>query len=385
MNRMDFIDAVHVMLFPLTGLNMTIYDGDLQKLTDFEKQFCLIPAVQTFYTSDGLLSFFGERGDDTIYQISEPLDTHLTILQIEKRWIILGPYVTSSWNEAKAGEVLKNNGVQDSALISYKVYHYTFPVLSDEYVARIGTLLLENTTGTSLEIEHLDMTSPGAEQPSDPVGSRGALEGRMIEAVTRGDTREAVKAFKEFRADPENLCFTSPAALCEMVQRFSLEAGLTPVLVDALRQEYSRKMDTATDESALLDLTGECIAAFSDAVHRYNNPERSPCVNQALQYIDLHYNENLDEEMVAEFCGITKNRLIKMFRAEVGRTIKRYIVQTRCEKAAQLLEDTRMPVKEISQYVGIEYTNYFSSIFKDCKGMTPLEYRKRKTFYPLFQ
>ena len=56
-------------------------------------------------------------------------------------------------------------------------------------------------------------------------------------------------------------------------------------------------------------------------------------------------------------------------------------MQVRCERAADLLQNSQLLIQEISHYVGYEDNNYFSKIFKATMGVSPLEYRRRKTFY----
>jgi len=46
------------------------------------------------------------------------------------------------------------------------------------------------------------------------------------------------------------------------------------------------------------------------------------------------------------------------------------------DKAKALLADTDIPVIEISHYVGINSSQYFSQVFKKHTNMTPVDYRR---------
>ena len=61
--------------------------------------------------------------------------------------------------------------------------------------------------------------------------------------------------------------------------------------------------------------------------------------------------------------------------------MRQYIAQARCECAADLLENSQMLVQEVSHYVGYDDTNYFARVFKEIMGISPQEYRKKKSFY----
>ena len=49
------------------------------------------------------------------------------------------------------------------------------------------------------------------------------------------------------------------------------------------------------------------------------------------------------------------------------------------KKAASLLIETKLPISQISESIGILNTNYFYSVFKKKFGMTPLAYRRSKS------
>ena len=49
------------------------------------------------------------------------------------------------------------------------------------------------------------------------------------------------------------------------------------------------------------------------------------------------------------------------------------------KKAEQLLRETKLPINQISEAIGIVNTNYFYSIFKKKYGMTPLAYRRTRS------
>ena len=46
------------------------------------------------------------------------------------------------------------------------------------------------------------------------------------------------------------------------------------------------------------------------------------------------------------------------------------------EKAISLLTNTNLNINEISSEVGFTYPRYFSSTFKQMKGMTPKQFRE---------
>jgi two-component system response regulator YesN len=68
-----------------------------------------------------------------------------------------------------------------------------------------------------------------------------------------------------------------------------------------------------------------------------------------------------------------------MFRSEFGETITHYILRRRLELAAKLLLTTPLLVKEIAVRSGFQTEYYFSRAFRKAQGVSPTQYRKRKT------
>jgi len=72
----------------------------------------------------------------------------------------------------------------------------------------------------------------------------------------------------------------------------------------------------------------------------------------------------------------TDNYFSNLFKAEVGKTLTRYINEIRAEKAKYLMEHTTLKVYEIAQEVGYKNATYFSTIFKKITNMAVSDYKK---------
>jgi AraC-like DNA-binding protein len=64
----------------------------------------------------------------------------------------------------------------------------------------------------------------------------------------------------------------------------------------------------------------------------------------------------------------------------MGKTIKQYILERKMARSKYLLRSTRMQVKAIAREVGIDDQQYFNRKFTQSQGLTPLEYRRSKSF-----
>ena len=86
------------------------------------------------------------------------------------------------------------------------------------------------------------------------------------------------------------------------------------------------------------------------------------------------------EELSSRF-GISASAFKKYFSAVYGKPVTQYMREKRMEKAKELLETTDESIGEIALESGYEHQGKFGSAFKDCSGVSPLEYRRlyRKT------
>lgn len=80
-------------------------------------------------------------------------------------------------------------------------------------------------------------------------------------------------------------------------------------------------------------------------------------------------------QSIADFCGIDRSYLSKVFKYATGYTIQEYLIRFRIKKAKQLLKETAMPVQHVSYSVGYNDAFSFSKVFKKQTGMSPSVWR----------
>jgi AraC-like DNA-binding protein len=101
--------------------------------------------------------------------------------------------------------------------------------------------------------------------------------------------------------------------------------------------------------------------------------------HQARHLIERSLSVSLSLSQLAKRVFVSPDYLRKMFRSEFGETITHYILRRRLELAAKLLLTTPLLVKEIAVRSGFQTEYYFSRAFRKAQGVSPTQYRKRKT------
>lgn len=104
-----------------------------------------------------------------------------------------------------------------------------------------------------------------------------------------------------------------------------------------------------------------------------------------MKYTSLHVCENGFIENLEMEMGLSRDYMSKLFKKENGLTLNEYIIQTKIEYAKNDLLHTTMKIYEISEKLGYSSIDYFTKIFRNHTGSTPLQYRKkgRKSNFPV--
>lgn len=108
-----------------------------------------------------------------------------------------------------------------------------------------------------------------------------------------------------------------------------------------------------------------------------NNFKKLYTFNTIIEYIDQHFNEELNVDILAEQFHVSPSYFSHLFKKRVNKTVIKYINETRISHAKSLLEREDLSIGEIADLVGFADINYFSRKFKAITGMTPSEYRRR--------
>ena len=102
--------------------------------------------------------------------------------------------------------------------------------------------------------------------------------------------------------------------------------------------------------------------------------EHSEKLKTVLEYIGLHYSEELSVSALASLCYFSEYHFMRFFKKHVGMTCLNYIKNLRLEKAAALLLAGESSALEASLSVGFNNLSYFHREFKKKYGMTPREF-----------
>ncbi len=216
------------------------------------------------------------------------------------------------------------------------------------------------------------------------IEERYRLEDEMLAAVAAGNLEQATRAHYHFTqyklfprtADPvrdlKNFMLTFNTLLRKTVQ----SSHVHPLHIDNLSREFAIQIESALTIGQLRQLSPTMLRKYCLLVNNYSRQSCSRLVQNCMDYIDFHYNEELSLGILAQNHAVSASYLSGLFKKETGMTVTDYINTTRIRQSLVLLNTTDLPVGIIASRCGFPDSSYFTRIFKKCQGKTPKDYRK---------
>ena len=203
---------------------------------------------------------------------------------------------------------------------------------------------------------------------------------RLSEAIRQGDAEAVAQACDELCACMEEtvrrtgipgIRFMMDGILIELLPFFS-EAGLKDV-----DWEINLAVHAAQPKTFVERLRPVCI----QAAQRFGERRDNWCnrkISEILRYIDAHYCENdLSQASVAAMFDLTPTSLSRMFSESMGCRFIDYVSRRRMNRAAELLRETELGVREIVAQVGYIDVSSFTRKFTAHFGKSPAAFREQ--------
>ena len=170
---------------------------------------------------------------------------------------------------------------------------------------------------------------------------------------------------------------TSVIMFTSLVCRAAIEGGLSPEEAYSLGDNYIQSAESAQSLEELSPLAMMMYDDFIRRVHKHRtNPNLSPQIQKCVDYIEMNLDKKIVAADLAVQIGYTEYYLTHKFKEETGLSVTNYTKFAKIERAKVLLKGTELSVREISEQLGFFSRNYFSRVFQEVTGKTPMEFRE---------
>lgn len=147
--------------------------------------------------------------------------------------------------------------------------------------------------------------------------------------------------------------------------------------INKLEKEYTR------EDKYSKSMKKAYTVHLLNLICRYRNISE-PSVSQSdkivfevSDFIRKNYDKDISLKMLCKHFAVNESYLSKKFKAVSGTGISEYISYVRIMNAEILLKQSKYTISEIAYKCGFNDSNYFSTVFKKIKGLSPLKYAKK--------
>ena len=240
-----------------------------------------------------------------------------------------------------------------------------------------------NASDTSVQQSFSDVAPPVERRDRRHVW---LAERALLDMVRRGDLnyKEALNTSLLISAgvpvmgrDPLRQAKTSVIVFTSLVCRAAIEGGLSPETAYSLGDSYIQAAENARTYD---EINGIPLLMYDDFIHRVHKirqvPGLSAPIAQCRDYIEMHPEEKIRAKDLAGLVGYTEYYLTHKFKEETGISVSDYVKKAKIDRAKILLRSTDLSIQELSDRFCFSSRNYFSRVFSETVGCTPMEYRE---------
>jgi len=243
----------------------------------------------------------------------------------------------------------------------------------------IELLLMESSCGTRYVADSIEPYAPG-----DLV-----LIGANIPHVfvRRPETGPAASIVVQFRADFMGERFFEKPELREVQQLLTrakdgLHFGAPTVRWMAPQLRRMLVLEGARRVALLLEVLGRLVEAparplATSAFRQKIRQADFARLDRVLAYAEAHYRDDITMASVAKIASLSPTSFSRWFSAATGKPFVQFLTDIRMAHAYHALTETGKSVTEIAFDCGFNSVSHFIHRFRDIRGVSPLEFRRR--------
>ena len=151
---------------------------------------------------------------------------------------------------------------------------------------------------------------------------------------------------------------------------------IQPIIERLCQYDYAPRKETfIAQEFLALNLIAE-ICTLSNTITKDHKeiPHNVFAIIKAMEYINLHYTENINFHTLAETCNLSYSTFFRTFKNVSHSTPVQYLSKCRIEKAVDMITENKYTHTEIAQACGFYDSSHFTKAFKALMGKSPKQF-----------
>ncbi|WNQ12532.1 helix-turn-helix domain-containing protein [Paenibacillus aurantius] len=170
-------------------------------------------------------------------------------------------------------------------------------------------------------------------------------------------------------------------SMADRIRQVASSSKISESKVNGILADAEEKISHCVTETELERLILEWLMVTCEAIEE--KTERKDAVTSfVMDYVRDHLAEEISLDSLAEKLNLSSGYLSTYFKEKTGMNIVDYVNETRTQKAASLLLDSRLKIQEVAEAVGYRNITSFNRMFKRFTGLRPSDYRKSRQADP---
>ena len=114
---------------------------------------------------------------------------------------------------------------------------------------------------------------------------------------------------------------------------------------------------------------------YADSNELSSNEQDSKFLKQFIAFIEANMDQSqMDVNLIAEELSMSRSKLYTKVKSLTGKSVVEFVLNCRLRKAAKLIIEENMTMREVMMEIGIESQAYFTNSFKKVFGETPTSF-----------
>jgi AraC-like DNA-binding protein len=154
---------------------------------------------------------------------------------------------------------------------------------------------------------------------------------------------------------------------------------LKPLFEAILHQKTIKRFATFFEMLALVtESKYETVSSFINTKN-YTDDEGKR-MSAVFEFVMNHFDQKIVLEEIATIANMTPNAFCKYFKQRTNKTFFKFLTEVRIENACKFLgNQQQVSIADVAHHCGFFNISNFNRKFKEIKGVTPTEFRKRVT------
>ncbi|MBQ3273947.1 MAG: helix-turn-helix domain-containing protein [Christensenellaceae bacterium] len=165
--------------------------------------------------------------------------------------------------------------------------------------------------------------------------------------------------------------------LLGLLSRAAIRGGANTEQIFTMNEQYLSSLFDKKDLSELNEWLTDVLVTYTNCVFDSESGAHSEMILRVINYMRDNYMKKLRLDDIANYAGVSKSYISRIFKKEMGCHIIDYLNKIRVDNARVLILEKDMSIFDVSYVCGFEEQTYFSKVFKKYTGVSPGKFRDR--------